>query len=203
MHLSTRITVPDGDALPALATNRQSFRRSLLTAVQGLIESWDKAGSRISDDKYNGSWHIRLRVNSPKTRLLTFFPAVCFILTGDGDRIYTTPPEKSSRSVLNILVLPPSISSCGAGTWIIQHTTDTLQTHALTINFVPGTPIPTFFSPPFALASLSRQPSVLFCGVVGKLQREMGTLEPEKCSSWQQYRVTAVSTAPAEVMKST
>lgn len=147
MRLSTRITVPDGDALPGLATNRQSFRRSLLAAVQGLIESWDKAGSRISDDKYNGSWHIRLRVNSPKTRLLTFFPAVCFILTGDGDRIYTTPPEKSSRSVLNILVLPPSISSCGAGTWIIRHTTDTLQTHTLTINFVPGTPTPTFFFP--------------------------------------------------------
>lgn len=147
MHLSTCITVPDRDALPALATNRQSFRRSLLTADRGLMESRDRAGSRISDDKYNGSWHIRLRGNSPKTRLLTFFPAVCFILTGDGYRIYTAPPEKSSRWVLNILFLPPSISSCGAEAWIIQHTTtDTLQMHILTLCLVLPL-LPLFFFP--------------------------------------------------------
>lgn len=186
MHLSTCITVPDRDALPALATNRQSFRRSLLTADQGLMESQDRAGSRISDDKYNGSWHIRLRVNSPKTGLLPFFPAVCFILAGDGYRIYRAPPEKSSRWVLNILFLPPSISSCGAEAWIIQHTTTvTLQTHTLTLCLVLPL-LSLFFFLSLALASLSWQPSVLFCSAVGKLQWEMGALDPEKCHLWAQ-----------------
>lgn len=167
------------------------------------MESRDRAGSRISDDKYNGSWHIRLWVNSPKTRLLTFFPAVCFILTGDGYRIYTAPPEKSSRWVLNILFLPPSISSCGAEAWIIQHTTtDTLQMHILTLCLVLPL-LPLFFFLSLALASLSWQRSMHFCSAVGKLQQEMGVLDPEKCHLWDQFRVTVVSTASAEVVQST
>lgn len=72
-------------------------------------------------------------------------------------------------------------------------------------NFVLGAPTPTsyFFSLSLALASLSWQPSVLFCSAVGKLQWEMGVLDLEKCHLWDQFRVTVVSTASAEVTQST